>query len=83
MKDKLFRKMLDDSGFVLWEDESWKPEGAIVDWANDYDKEVKRLIHVVLEEVVKTMAMHADPKSFEADRLIKAIFEKFDHDSSI
>jgi predicted glycosyl hydrolase (DUF1957 family) len=82
MKDKLLRKMLDDSGFILWGDESWKPEGAIVDWASNYDDEVKRLIHVVLEEVVKTMAMHADPKSFEADRLIKAIFEKFDHDAT-
>jgi hypothetical protein len=83
MKDKLLRKMLDDSGFVLWGDEGWKPEGAIVDWASNYDDEVKRLIHAVLEEVVKTMSMHADPKSFEADRLIKAILEKFEYDNSI
>jgi len=83
MKDKLLRKMLDDSGFVLWGDEGWKPEGAIVDWASNYDDEVKRLIHVVLEEVVKTMSMHADPKSPEADRLIKAILEKFDYDNPL
>ena len=36
-----------DAGFSMWEDESWKPEGEVVDWASKYDKELVKFYHLV------------------------------------
>ena len=39
--DKI-KKIAEESGFAMWADEPWKPEGLIlgVDWSNNYDKEL-------------------------------------------
>lgn len=34
------KNLLVKAGFILWEDESWKPQDAIVDWSSNYDKEI-------------------------------------------
>jgi hypothetical protein len=43
-------KLLEDSGFILWGDEAWKPEGAVVDWATNYDNEIEKLIDSLLKQ---------------------------------
>jgi hypothetical protein len=43
-EDKLF---LERAGFYLWANESWKPKGALVDWACNYDKQILELIDIV------------------------------------
>jgi hypothetical protein len=30
------KELAKQSGFVLWSDEEWKPEGAVVDWSSNY-----------------------------------------------
>ncbi|NDB81269.1 MAG: hypothetical protein EB127_00745 [Alphaproteobacteria bacterium] len=38
------------AGFVFWEDESWRPESQYIDWATDYDKELEKLIELIVNE---------------------------------
>ena len=35
--NELIRELAEQAEFVMWADESWKPEGAIIDWSSDYN----------------------------------------------
>lgn len=39
-----------EAGFVFWKDEDWKPEDAIIDWATDYDREIKKFAELIIRE---------------------------------
>jgi len=41
------RDLAEDAGFCMWRDESYKPEGEVVDWACKYDKELVKFYHLV------------------------------------
>jgi hypothetical protein len=43
---KEIKKVAEEAGFVLWDDEHWKPKGAVVDWAILYDKELVKFYHL-------------------------------------
>ena len=45
-----FKLLAEKSGFLLWEDEAWKPEGAIVDWSSQYDGELERFAEMIVRE---------------------------------
>lgn len=45
-----FRSIANDAGFVLWGDEDWKPEGAVVDWASEYDYELNKYSELLVTE---------------------------------
>jgi len=44
------KELAEEAGFSMWENESWKPEGEVVDWASKYDKELIRFYHLVKEK---------------------------------
>ena len=46
MNNDQLKDLLIESGFVLWDEESGRPGGA-VDWACDYDQEIRKLIELV------------------------------------
>ena len=41
------RELATDAGFCMWRDESYKPEGEVVDWTCKYDKELIKFYHLV------------------------------------
>jgi len=41
------RDLAEDAGFCMWRDESYKPEGEVVDWTCKYDKELIKFYHLV------------------------------------
>lgn len=41
------------AGFVLWGNDPHKPEGAIIDWASNYDKEFEKFAKLLAQECVK------------------------------
>ena len=55
MINKNIQKLIEESGFVLWEDEPWGPGKGNIDWSNDYTEEmetfVKSLISLIIEDV--------------------------------
>ena len=46
---KEIKKLAEEAGFVLWDDEHWKPKGVVVDWSLVYDKELVRFYHLARE----------------------------------
>lgn len=41
------KDLAEEAGFVMWGDESWRPLGTVVDWANQYDDELVKFYHLV------------------------------------
>lgn len=47
-----FLELADRAGFVFWENESWKPKGAIIDWSCEYDKEFEKYSQLLVQYVL-------------------------------
>jgi len=43
------------AGFVFWEDEEWGPGSEYIDWSTDYDKELEKLVELVVQECAKSV----------------------------
>jgi hypothetical protein len=52
MNEKI-KQLAEKAGFYLWEDEPWKPEGAVVDWSCEYDSELEKFAELILSECIK------------------------------
>jgi hypothetical protein len=81
-KEKLYA-MMKEADFAFWENEPWKPEGATVDWASNYDKEVENLLGVFVEETVKAIIETAGNDHGQADRYIAAVLKRFVYDATV
>ena len=47
------KELAEDAGFCFWEDEDWKPHGAIIDWSAEYDKEFQKYTELLIDEIIK------------------------------
>ena len=45
--------LMKKAGFVFWEDEDWKPENAVIDWATNYDKEIEKFAELIVQECIR------------------------------
>lgn len=50
MKRAKMLQLAEKAGFIMWSDETWKPKGATIDWACNYDKELRRFTKLVEAE---------------------------------
>ena len=55
-----FKELAEQAGFVMWADESWKPEGQRVDWSSDYDNELAKFAELIVRECEQYVAKHWD-----------------------
>ena len=60
MNIKDIKELAEQAGFVMWADESWKPEGQVVDWASDYDNELAKFAELIVRECEQYVAKHWD-----------------------
>ena len=44
---KCWKKLAEKAGFCMWRNEPWRPDGAVIDWANDYDEELEKFADLV------------------------------------
>lgn len=44
-----------EAGFVFWEDEDWGPGSEYIDWGTEYDKELDKLVELVVRECAKSV----------------------------
>ncbi len=51
----MIKQLAEEAGFLLWEDEPWKPEGAIIDWSSNYDSALERYTELIVRECLNTM----------------------------
>lgn len=54
------RKIAEEAGFIFWGNESWKPEGAVIDWASDYDQEFAKFTELMIRECVAHLMSNQD-----------------------
>ena len=47
------KELAEKAGFCFWDDEEWKPHGAIIDWGADYDKEFQKYTELLIEDIIK------------------------------
>ena len=47
------KELVKEAGFCMWGDEKYKPDGAVVDWACEYDDELVRFYRLVRKQAVK------------------------------
>jgi len=59
MKERI-RELAVQAGFVMWADESWKPEGAVIDWSSNYDNELAKFAELIVRECDQYVAKHWD-----------------------
>ena len=72
MSDKLIdlsnvaiQHLLKSGGFCLWEGEDWKPDGQVVDWSSDYDKELQRFAEAMVHATLRVIDMDVGALSAE------------------
>ena len=60
--NELIRELAEQAEFVMWADESWKPEGAIIDWSSDYNynNELAKFAELIVRETIMEMATQMD-----------------------
>ena len=46
------KELAEQAGFMMWTDESWKPHGAVVDWASQYDRELEKFAELIVREAL-------------------------------
>ncbi len=44
------KELAKQTGFILWADEDWKPEGETIDWSTNYDNELVKLVELIVRE---------------------------------
>jgi hypothetical protein len=47
------RHIAEQAGFTFWEDEEWKPAGAIVDWAAADDSDLVKFYHLTRKQAMR------------------------------
>lgn len=56
------RQLAEQSGFILWTDEDWKPHNEVIDWSSRYDDELEKLVHLVVKECIDIVPWQYEEK---------------------
>lgn len=72
MMNERIQKLIEDAGFILWEDEAWGPGAGRIDWSPDYTEELNRLIELIVKECA-SVAWNSSHSTAVTDRLRMSI----------
>ena len=53
--NSVITKLLEEAGFVFWENESWGPGPGHIDWACNYDLEMVEFVKLLTAEHRQTL----------------------------
>lgn len=71
MNDDLYKKLVLSAGFLVWENETWKPTNSFIDWGCDYDGEMKKYTELLVEYCCDVMLKNKDTNVVAAVRLLR------------
>jgi hypothetical protein len=54
--NKKTKKLLRKAGFIFWSNEPWRPAGAKIDWSCDYNREMKRFVKLLVNDMADNFA---------------------------
>jgi hypothetical protein len=75
MNDQI-KQLAEEAGFLLWEDEPWKPEGAIIDWSSNYDSALDKYTELIVRECASLFYLTHTDEQYQRriDKTIKKHF---------
>ncbi len=53
--NNVITKLLEEAGFVFWENESWGPGPGHIDWSSNYDLEIAEFVKLLTAEHRQTL----------------------------
>jgi len=62
------RELVEQAGFVLWDNEDWRPTDQTVDWSSEYDQELEQLIKLVIDKCVEVCYTRAGNSDYNTGR---------------
>lgn len=74
------KELAEQAGFSLWTNEAWKPNGAIVDWSCNYDRELEKFAELIVRECAEACMKEIDTGWVMAPKspwMAKQILEHF------
>jgi hypothetical protein len=63
--DDNIKRLAIEAGFIAWDEEEWKPEGVVFDWAGADDESLVKFYHLVVREcasIAYEVGMHRQTK---------------------
>lgn len=64
-----YLKLAEESGFCLWENESWGPGPGHIDWSCQYDEEFQRYSEALINKVIDVIESDAKFHAGEGDHI--------------
>lgn len=58
--NKRIEELAKEAGFCFWTNESWKPEGATIDWSCNYDDQLQRFAELVMKDCITRLNPNSD-----------------------
>ena len=56
---QIYREIAENSGFLLWGNESWNP-GDVIDWSSRYDEELERFAEAIVQRCIGVLETRKD-----------------------
>lgn len=76
--NKRIEKLAKKAGFCFWTNESWKPDGATVDWSCNYDDQLQKFAELVMHKCVDTVTKKMAGRDTELMiSIIRALDDEF------
>jgi hypothetical protein len=69
-----FKNLAKRTGFMFWQNEEWKPESAVIDWAANYDKEFEEYSKELVAECARIARKYVLDKSGSGNRFGGTVF---------
>lgn len=79
------RKLAEQAGFMLWQDEDWNP-GDVVDWAGRYDQELVNFYNLIVQQAAEACRRvgQLEQNLADGEMYARAVLEQFmDRDAEI
>lgn len=74
--NKKFKIIAKKAGFEFWGKEPWRPDGQIIDWSSDYDKEINQFGTLLVKDIAKWLKENSDEGSELAKKLMAEYGQK-------
>lgn len=71
-----FKAMAEKSGFAFWSNESWKPDGSVVDWSCNYDAELEKFAELIIRECASLFPLQFTDEQYQR-RIDRTIMKHF------
>ena len=69
-----FKNLAERADFIFWGNEEWKPKGAVIDWAANYDKEFEEYSKLLVAECAKIARTYVLDKTGAGNRFGGTVF---------